>query len=308
MAPEVVTEGKTYDAKADIWSLGITLLEMAYGEPPMAGQPAARAVMMLGDKKMRAPRLEGDWSQPMREFVVGCLNEEAGDRLSAEELARHRWVKAQAKTPLTALNDLISRYTAWKESGGQRQSLAVGASLDEEEAEEPGDWAFDGGLVETVRSKVGLESATPTARPPQSIRRLFESSTDPDPFQSFAHQQPITPETSQGGFDTPDPATIRQKRLGTLPLTIVTKPEMGEFQFPRPTAQRNHSAMESPRLPRPAMMRQASVAVMEGRSQQPALAVQDEPLALPRPSFAVGMTRTRSGSNDVGLRDLLKVG
>ena len=170
------------------------------------------------------------------------------------------------------------------------------------------------------------EPAFPTARPPQSIRRLFESSSDPDPFQSFAHQQPATPSTDgsatveqQAKFDTPpddddlevstpDPTTIRQKRLGTSPLTIVTKPEMSGFQFPRPAAQRNHSAVESPRIPRPTMMRQASVAVMEGRSQQPALALQDEPLALPRPSFAVGMTRTRSGGTDVGLRDLLKVG
>jgi len=168
-------------------------------------------------------------------------------------------------------------------------------------------------------------AAPPTARPPQSIRRLFESSTDPDPFQSFAHQQPATPSTDgsatveqQSRFDSPpedhveefpsDPATIRQKRLGTSPLTIVTKPEMSGFQFPRPPPQRNQSAMESPRVVRPTMMRQASVAVMEGRSQQPALEVQDEPLALPRPSFAVAMTRTRSGSNDVGLRDLLKVG
>jgi protein-serine/threonine kinase len=44
--------------------------------------------------------------------------------------------------------------------------------------------------------------APPTARPaPQSLRRLFhdENSADPDPFQSFAHQQPITPYTSQNG-------------------------------------------------------------------------------------------------------------
>lgn len=154
MAPEVVTEGRMYDAKADIWSLGITLLEMAYGEPPMSGQPAARAVMLLGDKRMRAPRLEGDhWSKEMRDFVVGCLNEEPADRLSAEELSKSKWIKQQCKTPLTAMNDLIARYQAWKESGGQRQSLAagVGASVDDDDDDHhhpdghpaDGDWAFD---------------------------------------------------------------------------------------------------------------------------------------------------------------------
>lgn len=48
-----------------------------------------------------------------------------------------------------------------------------------------------------------LDLAPPTARPaPQSLRRLFhdENSADPDPFQSFAHQQPITPHTSQEGY------------------------------------------------------------------------------------------------------------
>ena len=148
MAPEVVTEGRLYDAKADIWSLGITLLEMAYGEPPMSGQPAARAVMLLGDKKMRAPRLEGDiWSKEMREFVLGCLNEEPGDRLQAEELSKTKWIKQQAKTPLTAMNDLVAKYQTWKEGGGQRQSLApgVGARVEDDLDEEvPGaGWAFD---------------------------------------------------------------------------------------------------------------------------------------------------------------------
>jgi protein-serine/threonine kinase len=148
MAPEVITEGKMYDAKADIWSLGITLLEMAYGEPPMSGQPAARAVMLIGDKKMRAPRLEGNWSRDMKDFVVGCLNEEPSDRSPAEELSKTKWIKSQSKTPLTVLNELIGKYQAWKESGGQRQSLApgVGARTDEDDEAEfapSDDWAFD---------------------------------------------------------------------------------------------------------------------------------------------------------------------
>ncbi|TYJ57523.1 hypothetical protein B9479_001841 [Cryptococcus floricola] len=285
MAPEVVTEGKMYDSKADIWSLGITLLEMAYGEPPMSGQPAARAVMLLGDKRMRAPRLEGDhWSKEMRDFVVGCLNEDAADRLSAEELSKSRWIKQQAKTPLTQLNDLIARFQAWKDSGGQRMSLAagVGASIDDDEYDEMpnGDWAFD-----TVRSRASMmlldqkaqagevdkSLSPPTARPaPQSLRRLFhdETSSDPDPFQSFAHQQPPTPQSSEdngtvkqtGRFASPeadDPSsregsppknefdgqTIRQARLGRdgrspTPLMIKTD-QVPSINLPLPSADSN---------------------------------------------------------------------
>ncbi|KAK4684745.1 hypothetical protein P7C73_g5422, partial [Tremellales sp. Uapishka_1] len=261
MAPEVITEGRLYDSKADIWSLGITLLEMAYGEPPMSGQPAARAVMLIGDKNMRAPRLEGThWSKEMREFVIGCLNEEPGDRLPAEELSKMKWIKSQAKTPLAVLSEMVTTYQKWKDGGGQRMSLAngVGAEVDDEETEEVvhgesgGDWQFD-----TVRSRMSmlvddkadngdLTVSTPTTRPaPQSLRRLFhdETSTSPDPFQSFAHQNPPTPDTAMtehsGRFDTP-PAedededdgteyldrggTVRQQRLGgkVPPLYITT--------------------------------------------------------------------------------------
>lgn len=164
MAPEVVTEGRLYDSKADIWSLGITLLEMANGEPPMSGQPAARAVMLIGDKKMRAPRLEGgNWSKDMRDFVVGCLNEEPSDRLPAEELSKTRWIKNQAKTPLTQMNDLVIKYQQWKESGGQRQSLApgVGANIEDEEddmAQKHGDWAFDVCTAITIRGRADEET------------------------------------------------------------------------------------------------------------------------------------------------------
>lgn len=78
MAPEVITTGASYDYKADIWSFGITVLEMANGEPPMSGQDARRAIMLI--PKQRAPRLEGGtWSREMREFVTGCLNEEPAD-------------------------------------------------------------------------------------------------------------------------------------------------------------------------------------------------------------------------------------
>jgi protein-serine/threonine kinase len=77
MAPEVITTGASYDTKADIWSFGITILEMANGEPPMFGQPAERALAMI--TKQRAPRLEGGWSKEMKDFVVGCLNEEPAD-------------------------------------------------------------------------------------------------------------------------------------------------------------------------------------------------------------------------------------
>lgn len=236
MAPEVVTQGRLYDVKADIWSLGITLLEMAHGEPPMHGQPAAHAVKILGDKKLRAPRLEGGaWSKEMRDFVTACLNEEPADRLSAEDLSKLKWIKQQAKTPLTALNELMARFQHWKESGGQRMSLApgVGAQVDDDAMSIAGDgddWSF------TVRSRMSMFEQAPDEPsklpPPESLRRLFQDDSAADPFQSaFAHATPSpTPPSSGPGSvdmddksDAGDGGTVRQSRKPRH-LFIVTNP------------------------------------------------------------------------------------
>lgn len=76
MAPEVISKGRLYDTKADIWSFGITVLEMAYGEPPMSGQ-SAQSVFSAMNKGFEPPKLEGgDWSREMADFVAACLQED----------------------------------------------------------------------------------------------------------------------------------------------------------------------------------------------------------------------------------------
>ncbi|KAG5440647.1 hypothetical protein PCK2_000235, partial [Pneumocystis canis] len=84
MAPEVITEGVSYNFKADIWSLGITVYEIATGNPPFADQEPMRAIILIP----RSPptRLEGSqFSSHLKEFVAICLNEDADERPSAIE-------------------------------------------------------------------------------------------------------------------------------------------------------------------------------------------------------------------------------
>ncbi|CAG8459708.1 13213_t:CDS:2 [Rhizophagus irregularis] len=73
MAPEVIKEGATYDTKADIWSLGITVIEMAKGNPPHHKLSAMKAIQLI--PKTPPPQLEEKFSSHIREFVSLCLND-----------------------------------------------------------------------------------------------------------------------------------------------------------------------------------------------------------------------------------------
>ncbi|SCU95064.1 LAMI_0F00804g1_1 [Lachancea mirantina] len=91
MAPEVITR-KTdgYDEKADIWSLGITVIELLTGQPPYAKHDPMKVLMNIPFK--RPPRLQGRFSHAARDFISQCLNKDAASRPSASQLLEHKFL------------------------------------------------------------------------------------------------------------------------------------------------------------------------------------------------------------------------
>ena len=107
MSPELIKRS-TYDFKADIWSLGITVYEMVEGNPPFSDVEPLRAVFMI---PRNPPARLGDGrghSKALREFVAYCLNDDPVARPSAEEVQKTRFVKGRA-------GDLIDLVNIFKE-------------------------------------------------------------------------------------------------------------------------------------------------------------------------------------------------
>uniref|UniRef100_UPI00358F1865 traf2 and NCK-interacting protein kinase-like isoform X2 n=1 Tax=Myxine glutinosa TaxID=7769 RepID=UPI00358F1865 len=95
MAPEViacnVSQESVYDNRSDLWSLGITGIEMAEGVPPLCDVHPMRALFLI--PRNPPPRLKSKkWSKRFTSFLESCLVKNYARRPNTEQLLKHQFV------------------------------------------------------------------------------------------------------------------------------------------------------------------------------------------------------------------------
>jgi serine/threonine protein kinase len=133
MAPEVIQES-SYDGKADIWSLGITAIEMAQGEPPNSDIHPMRAIFMIPSKPPPTLDDPSKWSDGFVDFIKVCLTKNPAERPDSTELTSHAFMKqAEQMDGTTIIQELVSsnmgRIEALREERCRAGSVGTSVSV-----------------------------------------------------------------------------------------------------------------------------------------------------------------------------------
>ncbi|KAJ8538617.1 hypothetical protein K7X08_029913 [Anisodus acutangulus] len=109
MAPEVLQPGTGYDFKADIWSFGITALELAHGHAPFSKYPPMKVLLMTINSAPPGFDYDRDkkFSKSFKEMVAMCLVKDQTKRPTAERLLKHTFFK-KVKPPELSVKKLFA--------------------------------------------------------------------------------------------------------------------------------------------------------------------------------------------------------
>ncbi|KAL2828780.1 kinase-like domain-containing protein [Aspergillus cavernicola] len=231
MAPEVIKQSG-YDYKADIWSLGITAIELANGEPPYSDIHPMKVLFLI--PKNPPPTLQGEYSKTFKNFVELCLRRDPRERPTAKELLEHPFIKRAKKT--NYLTELIERYERWQANDGNRKAdeddeldqepLPISTATEEDED------LWDFGTVRPVGRAQALNPmkvADLNARGYDTRDRDFKgeprrevSKPNNPTFASFAQPKstPVSPPKPQSPSKIPlPPSPVKSTHLESFPKT-----------------------------------------------------------------------------------------
>lgn len=157
MAPEVIHSHTGYGFKADIWSFGITALELAHGRPPLSHLPPSKSMMMKITKKFRfadhydkaKASKSKKFSKAFKDMVGLCLDHDPTKRPTAEKLLKHSFFK-NCKGPDFLIKNVLHGVPAVEQrfKGAEfRRLKSLGRSSDDGDDDEEGDDGSCSGVI-----------------------------------------------------------------------------------------------------------------------------------------------------------------
>jgi len=175
MAPEVI-KGGAYDQSADIWSVGITAMEMVKARPPRHELHWMKALMEIPHQP--PPTLDGDFTDELKEFISRCLRKNADERMSASECLEHPYI-VNADTISISLENLVKERLQTQEEVVDEQELRKRAKKFHTDMNkknnDSGGWNF---TIEEKVPKPASKAPSTTPKPTNKPSRKTDSRGD----------------------------------------------------------------------------------------------------------------------------------
>jgi serine/threonine protein kinase len=187
LAPEIIQE-TGYNQKADIWSLGISIVEMAEGAPPHFDVHPMRVLFLIPTSP--PPRLKpgGGWSDALRDFVARCLTVDPDERPDAKTLRQHDALTG-ADTNQAVMQPLLAdaerllradREAAQQKIRRRKERLMQLDDYNEDDSSEPSTDSAEVAVVDARDSACVIELRDVTYAPEDAVSGARQHS--PRPF------------------------------------------------------------------------------------------------------------------------------
>lgn len=261
MAPEVLEQVNGYDFKADIWSFGITALELAHGHAPFSKYPPMKVLLMTLQNAPPGLDYERDkrFSKSFKEMIAMCLVKNPAKRPTAEKLMRHSFFKHAksseyiVRTVLDGLAPLGQRFRDLKVKDAERLAQKkMPFDVKEERSQNEykrgvSSWNFD------------IEDLKAQAASIQDDDGYFAGKEEPDP--SEAHNKAVSgsqpsfsqdslEETNVGGQSAMLPSSLQLKSEELVKAMEVREDELVEQELQAlEISSQDHGASEVSEVP-----------------------------------------------------------
>ncbi|CEP03266.1 Protein kinase domain-containing protein [Plasmodiophora brassicae] len=211
MAPEVMEQTSGYDQKADIWSFGITALELAYGRPPYSHyQPMKVMILTLQEEPPTCSVYEDNqkkFSRTFKAMIASCLKKDPTKRPTAEKLLQNKFFKlakknqyvvdallSQIPMPKLSADSLVRR------SRNSSVSVSQAYSSEEKSANVVTSWVFSPSDVRAFKEEAAADVQQQPDSDSQAKPASAAAAAMPNPFDEI--------EQTMGGGDAKGQFTV----------------------------------------------------------------------------------------------------